>query len=358
MIPYYLLVAAPFLMSVIQFESQARQMINKKKNWPILIFFAIYAILLALRHMSVGVDTAQYSMIFDRNALTDWTTIFRDFDKEIGYALLNKIVSFLQGNYQLFLGIVAAITVIPLAKLYFDESENAMVSVSLFLIFPVFIMNFSGIRQGIAVSIGAIAYYAVKKKKLLPFILLVLLAISFHRSAFILILLYPLYHMRLRKAYTPFILGVIGLVYLFNEELFRLVVPLLGEDYADRLDSISDNGAYAMIILMVLFLLYAFIAPDENLMDRDTVALRNIMVLVTVLQMFVPLDRLAMRLNYYYLIFVPLLIPRVTNRFKVADKFITNVINIVMIVFFIGYFFLVNVSADNLGIFPYRFFWA
>jgi hypothetical protein len=114
----------------------------------------------------------------------------------------------------------------------------------------------------------------------------------------------------------------------------------------------------AVIILMVLFLLYAFIAPDENLMDRDTVALRNIMVLVTVLQMFVPLDRLAMRLNYYYLIFVPLLIPRVTNRFKVADKFITNVINIVMIVFFIGYFFLVNVSADNLGIFPYRFFWA
>ena len=32
MTPYYILVALPFLMSVVQFESQAREMIQKKKN--------------------------------------------------------------------------------------------------------------------------------------------------------------------------------------------------------------------------------------------------------------------------------------------------------------------------------------
>jgi hypothetical protein len=65
-----------------------------------------------------------------------------------------------------------------------------------------------------------------------------------------------------------------------------------------------------------------------------------------------------MRLNYYYILFIPVLIPRITSRFKWVSPFIRDVINIVMIVFFVGYYFISAASTDSLGIYPYVPFWA
>lgn len=358
MVPYYILVAVPFLMSVVQFESHARQMTQKRKNWPILLFFAIYACLLAFRDVSIGLDTTRYSTLFDRYSVTAWDSIFTSLEKEGGYVILNKVVSSLHGDFRIFLFIVAGITVIPLAKLYYDESENSMTSIALFLILPVFLMNFSGIRQGLAISIGVWAFYMVKKKKLIPFILIVLLAMTFHASAFILFPMYPVYHMRFRKVHIFLFAPIYLLIFLFNEQIFRSVVPLLGSDYSEHLEALTDTGAYTMLVLFGIFLVYSFLVPAEDDMDNSTRGLRNLLLIAFALQMFTPLNRLAMRFNYYYILFIPVLIPRITSRFKWVSPFIRDVINIVMIVFFIGYYFLSTAGTDNLGIYPYVPFWA
>jgi hypothetical protein len=64
-------------------------MTDKRKNWPILLFFAIYAFLLACRDITIGLDTLQYSTFFDRMSLTTWKTIFTSLHKEGGYMVLN-----------------------------------------------------------------------------------------------------------------------------------------------------------------------------------------------------------------------------------------------------------------------------
>lgn len=357
MIPYYIMIALPFLMSVVQFESQARQLITKKKNYPILVFFAVYFLLLALRHAQIGSDTVRYLEVYEQITVTGWLDLTNVRESEFAYTLLNKLVSFVFDNKQVFLAVAAAITVIPLAKLYYEESENSMVSIALFLVYPVFMMNFSGIRQGLAISMGALAYFAVKKKKPIRFILVVLLAMSFHQSAFILLLMYPLYHMRMRPVHLPILIPIYALIFLFNDRVYRFVLPLLGDKYADRYDELGETGAYTMIILMVLFFLYAFIVPSKDQMDPVTWGFRNFLVLALVIQLFAPISPIAMRLNYYYIIFIPLLIPRITTRWKSVDPFITKVVNIVMIVFFIGYYILFTTKANSLNIYPYIPFW-
>lgn len=351
------MVAAPFLFSVVQFESQARQLIQKKKNYPILLFFAIYFLLIALRGISVGYDTQVYQKIFDNMAWTNWGSLFSPERDEKLFYILNKLVHVCSLDFQVLLAIVAFLTVFPLAKLYYEESDNSMVSIALFMIIPVFEMNFSGIRQGIAVSLGVFVFYAVKKRKPIRFLVLTLVAMSFHTSAFILLLMYPLYHARFRSIHLPLLVPIGVLIYLFNENIYRLILPVLGEEYANQYEQVTETGAYTMIILFILFLAYAFIAPSKELMDETTLGMRNFLILVLFIQLFAPISTIVMRMNYYYLIFVPLLIPRITARWKSVDPFITKVVNIVMIVFFIGYFFFNMNVGTRLGIYPYTPFW-
>ena len=93
-------------------------------------------------------------------------------------------------------------------------------------------------------------------------------------------------------------------------------------------------------------------------MDDDTVALRNLLLLSIVIQCFAPIHHLSMRLNYYFLIFVPILVPRIANRSKKELKIVSNVSVIVLIAYF-SYYFINMVVRDNdpLNIIPYIPFW-
>ena len=357
MTPYYILVALPFLMSVVQFESQAREMVQKKKNYPILIFFGIYFLLLALRHVSIGADTLAYETVFSNISNTAWKDLLNYKSSEIGYTLLNKLVSSLGGDYQVFLMVASAFIAFPLAKLYYDFSENSMVSIALFLVLPVFIMNFSGLRQALAVSMGVLAFYATKNRRLIGFLLCVFVAFSFHQSGIVLLLLYPLYRIRLRFVHMLALLPGYVFAFFFRERIFLNLLPIMGEKYAERYSEVTDTGATTMLILFSIFLIYSFIVPNEENVDEVTNGCRNMLALAVFIQMFSTISVITMRMNYYFLIFLPVLIPRITNRWKSADQFIRNAVNIVMIAFFLLYYFIKAYSVDSMNIYPYIPFW-
>ncbi len=357
MLPYYFLIAAPFLVSVLQFESQARQMISKKKNWPILLFFLIYFVLLACRHETVGLDTISYEKLFNSISNTAWSDLYNYRGSEFGYTILNKLVSAVGGNYRVFLVLSSAIIVIPLAKMYFEYSDNSMVSISIFLVLPMFIMLFSGTRQAIAMSIGVWSFYAAKNKRPIWFLLSVLLAFSFHQSAFILLLLYPAYHLKLRPIHLVTLIPAYVLSFFFREQIFLGLLPLLGDKYVERYSEINETGAVTMLILFAIFLAYAFIVPKGIEIDETTNGLRNFLVLAVFIQMFSTISTITMRINYYYLLFLPLLIPRITSRWTTVDKFIRNVANITMVVFFVLYYMIKAYTTDSLDIYPYIPFW-
>ena len=86
--------------------------------------------------------------------------------------------------------------------------------------------------------------------------------------------------------------------------------------------------------------------------------MRNLLLLSIVLQIFALMHPLSMRMNYYFLIFVPILIPRIASRSKKQFAQIGQLSVIVMSVFFMCYF-LYGVITDNdaLNIYPYVPFW-
>ena len=188
-------------------------------------------------------------------------------------------------------------------------------------------------------------------------LLLAAIATMFHNSALILFVMYPLYHIRLRPKHLFWLIPGYIFTFFNSARLYRFLLPLFGQDYAARYDELTQTGATTMIILFSLFVAYAFTAPDETLMDKDSLGLRNILVLVLFVQMFAIVSPLTMRMNYYFLPFVALLIPKISHRITCVDRRYVQLIQIGIVAFFLIYQLIKIHTTDRLNIYPYKFFW-
>lgn len=353
MLPYYLLVAIPLLSLILLTKFVNRETAQKSS---LVIFFGLLFLILSLRDLSVGTDINTYKFYFLRIYFSDWKDLASVTDLEIGYVLLNKIVSIFTSDFRWLLVIAAAITLIPICIVYKNETEYSEIMIVLFINLDVFVMMFSGLRQSIAISLGLIAYLFTKSKKWLAFLLTVGVAVTFHYSAVILLFIYPLYHLKMTSNWLYYIIPSYAIIFLFNKYYLALAISFLPERYAKY--GISYTGAYTMLILLVIFAIYSFVIPGKNELDKTTTGLRNLLLFSILLQLFVPFNETIMRINYYYLIFIPILIPKIMKQCDSNWKGITKVSYYVMLAFFGVYFFAnAYIGEDVLQLFPYKAFW-
>ena len=316
------------------------------------LFFFILFFLTAFRANTVGNDTKNYSLIFRRFSNHDFAYALSY--KEPAFALLCKVVNTFFGSFQWLVIFAALLSILPVMLFYMDNVEYPMTTIALFMFCSVFYMYFSGMRQVIAIGLGVVAYYFTKEKKLIPFFLVVLAAYLFHRSAIVLVVMYPVYRLRLMKRSVIFIAIGMILVYVFNKPIFSLLYTLI-HDYEGLGD--SNTGAYTMLFLLILFCVFSFVITDEDDLDQDTIGLRNFLLLTTAIQMFVPLNFLVMRMGYYYMIFLPITLPRLMTIASLRWRATSTAANLVLFSFFSLRFVLYAASQNTLHIFPYHFFW-
>ncbi len=374
MIPYVLLMFVPLLFSFIAFSASfteyngkwsvkiggSREILNHSCLIP--VFFFMFIALLALRDESIGRDLANYKHYFKYYSSVDIKNIFED-KVDILYWLLNWLVGKITDDYQVFLAIVAVITVLPVAKVYSEDRQHGFLKIVLFMNMTTFIMLFSGLRQSIAIAMGVVAYEFVKRKKPLLFLLFAAIALGFHHTGFMILPFYPLYHITFKKRHLWFVIPSVLLVFIFNKPIFTWATDLLNSFLDDRYDAtIRDTGAYTMLILLILFIIFAYVMPDEHKKDKELLGLRNFLLVSVILQCFAPVHALAMRMNYYYIIFIPVLIPKTLTNVKSNLKDVAWIAKGVMLGFFVIYYLVetythCQTGIDALDTYPYKFFW-
>ncbi len=354
MTPYFLLLGLPAFFSLFKAKKTAEK---KASVFALDVFFFIFLILLSLRSVQCGIDLKNYLHFFNQVKGVGFVGLFSKY-LEPGYFVLAKFTQIFTDSFQVLIAMISLLTVIPLWKMYRKETTNAYLTVVLFATVAPFTVYFSGLRQILAVTLGIPAYYYTKKKKLVQFVLIVALAFVFHQSALLLFILYPLYHVKLNKNSFYFVAPAMLAVMLFGKQIFAFLLRFMGERYIQRYADITSTGAYAVLILMFIFALYAYIIPDEKKMDADTLGLRNILLLCAVIQCFAPVNTIAMRMNYYFLIFLPILIPRIADAAKPHYKKLAAMSVVVMnLVFTAWFFYNAYRGGDALNVFPYIPFW-
>jgi hypothetical protein len=171
-----------------------------------------------------------------------------------------------------------------------------------------------------------------------------------------LVFMYPLYHARITKKWLYVVVPILALCFVFNRQIFGSLSLIL-EQYTEYDTEITSTGAYTMLILFGAFVVFSFLIPDENKMDAELIGLRNFLLMAFALQMFAPLHTLAMRMGYYYMIFIPLLLPKIIACRSRRWNQVAILGRHVMVAFFLLYFFATASGGGGLHVFPYHFFW-
>ena len=374
MIPYLLLIAiaALFIFVAVDRTESARPVLCigsnrldkiQRQNPALPVFFFLLFLMLACRSEVIGTDTQAYHHIFDVYGQQP-IKYFDLWRSESLFRLLNWTVSRFTDNFQVLLAVVAALSLLPMAMLYCEDRRRSVIKITLFVGMATFVVLFSGIRQMLAVSLGVVAYRCVRKKKWILFLLVFFIAVGFHHSAFMILPMYPLYHLRLKKNHLWFVIPIILAVFVFNSQIFGVLNTLL-ERYDESYEAVqaSSTGAYMSLILFAAFAAFSYIVADETQMDEELYGLRNFLLLTVVLQCFAPLHTLAMRMNYYYIVFVPITVAKFVDIPRPSMKRIAEIAAWVITVYFLWDYistiytgYVTGVSA--LDTVPYIPFWA
>lgn len=360
MFAYCLLLAVPFFVAAVL---RGLKQTYRLKEIPyqdkiMAVFFLMYFLLLVLRSPSVGADVRRYLYKFNGSADMSMLEYVRESSWELGFDVLTKIIRWFTSSQRIFLTVLAALALWPLARFYSKESEDPVLSIAIFVVLPMFAMFFSGLRQAISMAMVVPAYRFVREKKLFFFLLVVLLASLFHSSAVVMVLIYPVYYANWTKRDLLWLIPGILIAYIFNGVIFRVALRFLFTDSTEVIKSMGSTGAVNMLIFFSLFLIFSYVFLDKKQADRETMGLRNILVLSVVIQCFAGVHTLVMRLNYYFLLFLPLLIPRVIRRTAGSKRGLAKFAGVVICLFCVFYFLRQVYNQDSiLDIYPYIPFW-
>ena len=244
-------------------------------------------------------------------------------DMEPLFMIFNWLVGKFTSSFRIYMAVVATFSIIPIWFWYKENIEMPELTLALFLAFDPLVMYVSGIRQGIAMAFVPIVYQAVKDKSKIKFIILVLAASLIHFSASAMLLMYPAYYAGINRKRIILLTGVFAAIYLMKNRLYQIVFSIVGSLIPKLKKHTSDpteTGAFAFLLLILLLIIYCYIVPSESKLDDEDVGMRNFLVLSFMIQIFSSISFLIMRFNCYYLMFVPLLIPSVTNKATVNKR--------------------------------------
>ena len=368
MIPYFalLIIPAMFLSVAVKIgKSQGRNawMLTIKKNSQdsvLSIFFFLLLMLLVLRHETIGRDLSNYKIIFGYSA-RGLRYVF-DSWQEVLFKLYNWIVFQVTDNYQIYLVITATITVLPIAYVYLQDRAHGYMKIAMFVNMSTFIMLFSGLRQSMAMAAGMLAYCCVRDRKIGKFLLWATIAALIHHSGFMVFFIYPLYHMELRKKHMLVVVPLMVGIYVFNRQIFGGITKLLGSITDKYEATMTSTGAYGSLILFVIFVIFAHVVTDRNRCDGETKGLLNFLLMTVAIQCFAPLHDTAMRMNYYFIVFIPIALGRCISRCKHSMRQVVTAAEVIISLFFTALFFATTYRSYQTGIstldtIPYIPFW-
>ena len=223
----------------------------KHKN----MVFLISSFVLALIFLSVCEpysDMAVYEKFFRSLNTNRFETISAK-DWEILFRLLLYGIKFITDDVQIMRIIIAIITLV--GPLWFIKrySKNYLLSVIMFITIGSFYMQFYILRQAVAISIFLFAFQFITDKKIIKFCLSIAIAAMFHKTAIILLLLYPLVNIppsRMKKV-------IIGTVSLIGLIVSPLVSSFLTSNlYPEYYDKASGRGMWLLAFYASMYIIY------------------------------------------------------------------------------------------------------
>lgn len=313
------------------------------------IILFLYA---ALRAHNLQIDIPRYVDYYEEYAKLSFDEIMELFDseqKDPFYYVFSWLFSRIFKNVQWWLAFVALAYIFAVGLIIYKESESPVLSFLAFLSLAYFEFSLSGLRQTLALSLTLLSYFGIKNRKWKQFLILVLLASLFHRSALIFLIVYPIANTKVGKIHWMLAL-IVGVIFLVGESSVRsfmekYLVDTQYEGYIERTVGLSMAG---FIIQLVIFVFCYVYYPVVSKKYEHANILYNLAFIGLLFQLFSSMIAEVFRISMYFSFFNAILIPMVITAEKDRKIQLMETLGIGLI--FIAYMFMT-------GIPDYAFFW-
>lgn len=157
----------------------------KKDQIYLIMMFFILCFISSFRNYNVGTDTLAYIENFIQLNTTFKSVSIFDLPMEPLFNLLNRVTYTLNDHPQAILFTTSFIINILVALRIYNSSKYPWLSVYLYISLYIFYQSFNGVRQYIAIAIIFYISKYIYERKLIKFILGIIIASGFHISALI-----------------------------------------------------------------------------------------------------------------------------------------------------------------------------
>lgn len=338
---------------LIQFLSKAEKVQRNISIWGGFVLF-LYA---AMRSTAVGTDVYGYANAYLTLPYTSFRAICASetlVSRDPLFYLFMKILSHINHDPQFMLIVISAIVAFCLSTFAYKNSVNPILSFAMFIGFRYYSFTLSGLRQAIAWSIIFLSYESLKDKKLLKFILTVLLASLFHRSALVFMLAYPIANIKTSQMSFLVPFGLL-LNFIANDIAIRLIgaIPAL-QQYANYIyGGETTTSGKTILFIYICIIIFAFVArkhmSKKNVHAGLMYNLTLTGVAITALGFRYPN---IFRVGYYFIFPIILLFPCAINSF--LDRKSQLLVNLFVIALLTAQFMIIGPGA---GTGSYQFFW-
>lgn len=314
---------------------------RKYKKALLILAFVVLLVFAGVRY-GFGNDFFSYEKNYD--AIQNGGT--SSFEKQVFFNLLLRY----SPSFSWVIFITSVLTIVPVYKLIskYVAPEIAWVSVFIYCINPyLFLMSLSALRQSLATSMFIFAVFFAFKRKLIPYVILILCATLFHTSAIVLLPFYFVANDRKVSVKLVVIFTCLFLALFFSAPLLDNVAQFVLDIFDNKqYDYYYDQGATNSVratILSSFYLVYILINLPR--LEGATLMCSKLYLLGCFFSVLAFRLSMLTRLQMYFDIFSLVSLPMILlENIKLNEKSVYTLLNkyilpaLMFIVYFLRYY--------------------
>lgn len=353
---------------------------------PVLFIYFISV----LKSNDVGIDTSVYAEYYEGAKNVPFSSMLNYHGWEPLFSFF--MVSFAKMGlpFRVFQAFLYLLIYVPLFFFVLKHDKLPGLSLVLYSMFSFLVLNFSALRQSVAISLCMLAILLLAKKKIINIIfgiLSICIGVLFHYSTIVFFLAVPLMFIRNPLKAIPFAIMIILFVFAFSPLIYTFIANITNlSDYVPilRTDAWETFAAYLLILIllvmifkkdskMVIFLdkfglkidglisskikVYPKITKTFSAQKSDGEThyfnlLLPIFAIGVALESFILSSYVFPRMALFFLPYCPFLLTDSIYRFKSSS--IKIIILIVFLAVFSVYFYFAYISPNYLHCVPYQ----
>lgn len=316
LLPYIVLLAAAGAGGLLLCEWKPSRTANL---WYLYAMTAVMCLMVLLRSSMVGVDYPTYQAYFEIVSQNPFSFLFSPnniYRFEPGFSLLTYLFSLVTKDAAIYMALIPVFIIIPRAITIYKQSCSIWFSVFVYISFGFFGYSMCTLRQELAISIMLFALPYLKDRKILPYMVIIVIAASFHKSLWLMVPVYFLAVIPLNWKSISFYAAGTLFVLIFSVPILGFVTQYVFKAYTPG--SYYTRGRSFDTALMILVFLVVALLMKKRVLTRDpkNIVLLNLYVYASILFILTLKHFIFQRVGLMFLPVATFLLPEMLYSIK------------------------------------------